>query len=874
MRLRSGLLLFSVGTLAVAGILSCGGGGGGSTSGGGTTPFVAPSITTQPVSQTKQLGQTATFSVGASGNPVPAYQWSRNGSPINGAVNASYTAPASTKSDNGNTFAVVVTNSQGSVTSNNASLTVQWAPTITTHPSGQTVMVGQVATFAVIADANPAPAYQWLKDGQPIAGATLASYTTPATTLSGTGATFTVVVSNNIGSQTSNTATLTVNPVLVPPSITTQPESATVQVGQNASFSVVGSGTAPLNYQWRKNGAGITANGTGSTFSISAVQNSDAGSYDVIVNNVTNQPITSNVATLTVTPAPQAPSITTQPVDVAVTEGNSASFSVVAGGTAPLSYQWQKNQVDISGATLSTYSVSAASVADTGAKYRCHVTNATGEVYSTVATLTVNSAPHAPVITSFTANPTSITIGQSTTLAWAVTGANSLSIDGAIGDVTGLTSKQVTPTNIGSITYTLTATNTVGSTPATTQVTVNSAPTYSLSVNHGAGITGTPSASNTYAQGTVVSYSYSLLAGYTNLQVTLDGNPVAASGSVSMNAAHALVVQAQPLAPTITNLSPTTGPAGTPIVVTGANFIGVTSVSVGGVPCTTFTATSSTRITAVVPAGPGGVIAVTTPGGTATSNVGFVMTTAITGFTPTSGAPGTSITITGSNFMGATSVTVGGRSTIFAVNSDSQITAVAPSGPTGGSWGGGSIQVTTPFGTATSSGSFDVIIPAPTITSFSPSGGDIPGAQIVISGTNFAWVTSVQFINGPATFSVETNSRITATVPFLASTGPIYVTSPGGTANSSTNFTVGKPTIMSFNPVSGPVGTTVVISGKFFSHAIQVTFNGTPAPFTVNSDSQITVTVPSGATSGLLQVIASASSISVSGTSSTSFTVN
>jgi uncharacterized protein (TIGR03437 family) len=70
------------------------------------------------------------------------------------------------------------------------------------------------------------------------------------------------------------------------------------------------------------------------------------------------------------------------------------------------------------------------------------------------------------------------------------------------------------------------------------------------------------------------------------------------------------------------------------------------------------------------------------------------------------------------------------------------------------------------------------------------------------------------------------------------------------------------------------VGTTVVISGKFFSHTVQVTFNGTPAPFTVNSDSQITVTVPSGATSGLLQVIASASSISVSGTSSTSFSVN
>src|SRR5213079_2820235 len=169
--------------------------------------------------------------------------------------------PATTSSDNGTTFDVVVSNSAGTVTSNTATLTVNAAaapPAITAQPVSQTVTAGQTATFSVTAAGTAPLSYQWQKNGANISGATSASYTTPATASSDNGATFDVVVSNSAGTVTSNTATLTVNAAAVAPAITAQPVSQTVTAGQTATFSVVASGTAPLSYQWQKNGANIS----------------------------------------------------------------------------------------------------------------------------------------------------------------------------------------------------------------------------------------------------------------------------------------------------------------------------------------------------------------------------------------------------------------------------------------------------------------------------------------------------------------------------------------------------------------------------------------------------------------------------------------
>jgi Ig-like domain-containing protein len=182
---------------------------------------IAPAISTQPANQAVTVGQTATFSVAATGTSPLAYQWQKDATPINGATSASYTTPATATSDSGSTFSVVVSNSAGKMTSNAATLTVNAAPvapSITQQPSNQTVTVGQTATFSVTAAGTTPLTYQWQKGTTAITYATSASYTTPATTMSDNGTQFSVVVSNSVGHATSNTATLTVN--AAPPATT------------------------------------------------------------------------------------------------------------------------------------------------------------------------------------------------------------------------------------------------------------------------------------------------------------------------------------------------------------------------------------------------------------------------------------------------------------------------------------------------------------------------------------------------------------------------------------------------------------------------------------------------------------------------------
>jgi len=156
------------------------------------------------------VGDTARFKVTATGSPPLQYQWRKNGADIPGATNSSYTTPATVAADNGSLFSVVVSNSGGSVTSNDATLTVRIPPTITAQPADTTVRVGQKARFSVTATGTAPLHYQWTKNGVNITGATKASYMTPPTTTEDNGALFAVTVSNLAGSVTSNNAILTV----------------------------------------------------------------------------------------------------------------------------------------------------------------------------------------------------------------------------------------------------------------------------------------------------------------------------------------------------------------------------------------------------------------------------------------------------------------------------------------------------------------------------------------------------------------------------------------------------------------------------------------------------------------------------------------
>ena len=263
--------------------------------------------------------------------------------------------------------------------------------------------------------------------------------------------------------------------------------------------------------------------------------------------------------------------------------------------------------------------------------------------------------------------------------------------------------------------------------------------------------------------------------------------------------------------------------------------------SVGTVP-TTITATNATgKLTLVFTSNN-----TTTRAGFAAA-ISCVSVPSITSFTPTSGLPGASVVITGTNFTGATAVAFNGTAaTTYTVNSATQITATVPvfanTGP---------ISVTNAGVTATSATNFTV--PPPTIASFTPTSG-LAGTSVVITGTNLTQALVVTFNSAAATFVVNSNTQITATVPIGVSTGPVGIISAAGTATSTTNFTIPPPTITSFTPTSGAAGTSVVITGTNFTGTTDVAFNTVAATFVVNSNTQITATVPADASTGPVRV--------------------
>jgi hypothetical protein len=353
----------------------------------------ALAIGTQPASQAVTLGQNASFTIVASGGTPPcAYQWRK------GAVNLGSNSPSLALSNvqfsDAGTYAVTVTDASPtpqSVTSIGAVLTVN--PTglaIATQPTTQTVTVGQPVSFAVAASGGTPPyAYQWKKGTQNI-GVNTPTLNIPSVQMSDAG-TYTVVVTDNSPtrqSTTSNAATLTVNPT--PLLIISQPASATVAVGASASFTVaVSGGTAPYTYQWKKGGAN-TGSG-GATLGISNAQLTDAGTFFVTVtdSSPTPQTVISATATLTVTTVP--PSITTQPANQTVAVGSTATFSVVATGTAPMTYQWYKNGV-AGGMNNSSYSFTTVAGNHLASIY-VKVSNAKGNLNSNTATLTLTGLP-------------------------------------------------------------------------------------------------------------------------------------------------------------------------------------------------------------------------------------------------------------------------------------------------------------------------------------------------------------------------------------------------------------------------------------------------------------------------------------------------
>lgn len=272
-------------------------------SGGGTT--VAPSILSGPSSLEVDPGQTAMFTVAATGSPPLAYQWQRNGVNLPGATGAALTLTNVNASSAGS-YTVAVSNSVGVTVSTPASLMVRTpsaGPTLVTQPTSAAVAPGASVTFSVVATGTAPLAYQWRKDGQALSGQTGATLHL-SNVSAGSAGSYTVVVSNSAGSVTSAAATLVVRATPVAPTIVIQPASVTAVAGGAATLSVSATGDPPLAYQWHKDGQALTGQ-TNSTFVLNPVQSAAAGSYVVVVSNAAGS-VTSNSALLSVSAAPSA----------------------------------------------------------------------------------------------------------------------------------------------------------------------------------------------------------------------------------------------------------------------------------------------------------------------------------------------------------------------------------------------------------------------------------------------------------------------------------------------------------------------------------------------------------------------------------------
>lgn len=243
-------------------------------------------------------------------------------------------------------------------------------PEITSQPTSAVIATGSNTVLSVVVH-GVAPAYQWYRDGAPVADATAATYTATAA------GTYYVVVTDPSGTLSSASATVTVTDS---PAIVTQPRSATILAGTSQKLEVEAIG-AGLSYQWYKDGAAIA----GATQA--AYDASETGMYDVVVTNAAGS-TASGAATIAVSATLAAPAITSQPAALTVNSGTRATFVVGASGTS-VAYQWYRNGSAIAGATGARYSIPVASANDAGT-YTVTVKNTAGGVTSAGATLAVN----------------------------------------------------------------------------------------------------------------------------------------------------------------------------------------------------------------------------------------------------------------------------------------------------------------------------------------------------------------------------------------------------------------------------------------------------------------------------------------------------
>lgn len=342
------------------------------------------------------------FSIGVSASgEVLDYQWHLNSNPLtSGAFGANYNIQELQAANTG-TYFCEVSNVCGLVNSPEIEVGMIALPEITNQPVSQAACEGDDVSINLTAEGTNLQ-YQWFDHDNLLAGENAAVLLLEDIIYPDNGL-YKCVVSNSCESDTSIAVSITVNTY---PEITGQPVSNSICLGENTVLYVSASGTPPLNYQWYQNG-NILTDSTNTSLHIETTAD-DTSQYYCEVSNLCGSAFSDSAQIITDMP----PSITQQPDDTNICEGESLILIVKANGTEPLSYQWQKNNIDItgdnvSGAESATLMIDNVDIGDAG-DYTCRVYNDCGIITSDVAEVNIWEKPY------FTSQPSNVQACENT----------------------------------------------------------------------------------------------------------------------------------------------------------------------------------------------------------------------------------------------------------------------------------------------------------------------------------------------------------------------------------------------------------------------------------------------------------------------------
>jgi alpha-tubulin suppressor-like RCC1 family protein len=877
----------------------------------------APAETKQPSNVTVNEGQAAVFEATASGFPTPTVQWevSSNGgsswSAVPGATSTVLTITKAQLSENGHQFRAVFTNAGGKATSQAATLTVHQPPAVSKQPSNVTVNEGQTAEFEATASGSPAPTVQWEVSSNggsswsPLAGATSPKLTIPNAKFSENGNEYRAVFTNVAGTVTSNAATLTVH---VPPSVTQDPTSTTVQVGEEASFESAATGFPTPTVQWEvsTNGGASwspVAGATSTTLTIAKPQLSENGrQFRAVFTNVAGK-ATSHSATLTVATNKysavawgqnlsrqlgdgSANALSDVPVPVSglkfvtsISAGGLHSLALLANGTA---MAWGSNASgQLGDETTITREVPVAvkgltgvrAIAAGGSHSLALLSNGTVMAWgdNEFGQLgTGNTAEsEVPIEVKGLKGVRAIAAGANHSLALMANGAVMAWGDNEAGQLgTGNTKLSTVPVAVKGLTgVSSVSAGGAFSLALTTKETVEAwgsdesgqlgdstfeelFSTVPIEVQGLSGVTaiaaGDKHGMALLGAGTVMAWGENLYGEVGN--GTMKARQDTAVPVTGLSGVTAITAGGQDSAALLTSGG---------VMAWGINKWGTLGNGATGSPSALPVTVAGIRQVASVSAGGLHMLAYGEP------------IPVVTSVSPTRGPTlgGTSVAISGANLNGATGVKFGSvDASSFAVNSATSITATAPAGAPGTVH----VSVTTPSGTSPSSSADSfTYIPPPQVTAVKPKTGTAAGGtSVTIGGSEFIGVTAVRFGSVEASkFTVVSTTSITAVVP-AGSPGPVdvTVTTEFGTSPLTTGdrFTY-QPAVTGLSPNAGSVtgGTSITVTGAgFVPGSTSFKFGSAPSKsVSCLSSTECTVIAPAHP-AGTVDVIATVNKVS------------